>query len=380
MSLMAEMNRKALDLGLPLSVHLDLTYRCNERCIHCYLDHDDRGEMTTPEILDLLDQLADAGVFFISFSGGEVFLRRDFFQIVEHARKLLFNVKVKTNATMIHENEAARLRQLGVEQIQISIYSHRPEVHDAITKLPGSLARTIRAIRFLKSQGLKVSISNVLMSGNFADQAGVVALAKELGVAYALDPTITPKMDGDTSILALRIAGSELNQILHTEELVGNVEEFCAPPPPPDEDVMDGFPCSAGHTACYISPYGDLFPCVQFPLPSGNVRRQKFLDIWRHSPQLNEVRSIRARDLPTCSLCSHVGTCTRCPGLAYMEGNMRGPSTADCEKSFERTGIPSANMLNRTRARAAGSLIQIQPLAECTNLRSFSPETDQLSA
>lgn len=379
MSLLAEMNQKALVLGTPLSVHFDLTYRCNEDCIHCYLDHDDHGEMTTTEILAVLNQLADAGVFLISFSGGEVFLRRDFFQIVEHARKLLFNVKVKTNATMIHEKEAARLRQLGVEQIQISIYSHRREVHDAITKLPGSLDRTIRAIRFLKSQDLKVSISNVLMAGNFADQAGVIALAEDLGVAYTLDPTITPKMDGDRSILALRIASSELKQIFQNEELVGNVGEFCAPPPPPGEDVMDGLPCSAAHTSCYISPYGDVFPCVQFPLPSGNVRQQKFLDIWRDSPQLKDVRSIRARDLPTCSTCSHVGTCTRCPGLAYMEGNMRGPSTADCEKSFQRTGIASANMLMR-QTRSAGPLIQIQSLPGSGPIPALSGENIQLTA
>jgi radical SAM protein with 4Fe4S-binding SPASM domain len=99
---------------------------------------------------------------------------------------------------------------------------------------------------------------------------------------------------------------------------------------------------------------------VQFPLPSGNVRRQRFADIWQNSSQLKEVRSIRARDLPTCSTCAHVGTCTRCPGLAYMEGNMRGPSTADCEKSFQRTGIPSANMLSRAHVTSAAPLIQIQ--------------------
>jgi len=368
MTLLSEMNQKALDLGVPLSAHLDLTYRCNERCVHCYLDHDDHGEMTTAEIADLLVQLADAGVFFLSLSGGEVFMRRDLFEIIEKARQLLFNVKVKTNGVMIGKGEAARLRRLGVEQIQISVYSHRPEVHDAITKLPGSLARTIRAIRFLKSEGLKVSVSNVVMNANLADQSGVMMFAQELGAEYTLDPTITPKLDGDRSILALRIPGAELRQIFHNPELVGNVEEFCAAPPPPGEDIMEGFPCSAGHTACYISPYGDVFPCVQFPLPSGNVRRQRFLDIWRHSPQLREVRSIRAKDLPTCSTCAHVGTCTRCPGLAYMEGNMRGPSTADCEKSFLRTGIASANMLARGYTGAAGTLIQIQPLADLSYL------------
>ena len=219
----------------------------------------------------------------------------------------------------------------------------------------------MEAIRFLTAQGLKVVIANVLMTANMRDHAGVQALARELGVPYTLDPTITPKMDGDTSILNLRIPGSELGAVFRNKSLVGDVEQFCAPPPVPDEDAMEGYPCSAGHTLAYISPYGDVFPCVQFPLPSGNLRRQRFIEIWRNSSELNEVRAIRARDLPVCSTCSHVGTCTRCPGLAYMEGNMRGPSTADCEKSFQRTGILSANMLRKDRNNAAiVPLIQIQ--------------------
>ena len=361
MSLLQEMNQRALELGVPLGVHLDVTYRCNERCIHCYLEHDDHGEMSTAEIKDVLDQLAAAGTFFLTLSGGEVLMRRDFFEILEHARRLLFNVKIKTNGVMIRRQEALRMRELGVEQVQISIYSCRPEIHDAITKLPGSLKRSVEAIRFLKSQGLKVTIANVLMTANLGEHAGVQALAAELGVSYSLDPTITPKIDGDTSILGLRISATELSEVFHNKNLVGNVEEFCAPPPPAGEDILGGLPCSAGHTAAYITPYGDVFPCVQFPLPSGNLRRQKFIDIWRDSPALHDVRSIRAKDLPVCSTCSHVGSCTRCPGLAYMEGSMRGPSTADCEKSFHRTGIPSANMLQKTRP--TGPLIQIQPLA-----------------
>ncbi|HKS74980.1 MAG TPA: SPASM domain-containing protein, partial [Terriglobales bacterium] len=147
----------------------------------------------------------------------------------------------------------------------------------------------------------------------------------------------------------------------HNKNLVGDVEAFCAPPPPLGDDAMESVPCSAGHTAAYITPYGDVFPCVQFPLPTGNLRRQRFLDIWQNSPELKDVRSIRAKDLPVCSTCSHVGTCTRCPGLAYMEGNMRGPSTADCEKSFQRTGIPSANMLRRAALGSPGPLVQIRP-------------------
>jgi radical SAM protein with 4Fe4S-binding SPASM domain len=374
-ALMQEMNAKALRLGIPLSVQLDLTYRCNERCVHCYLDHDDHGEMTTPEIRSLLDQLAEAGVFFLTMSGGEILLRKDFFDILNHARALLFCVKLKTNAILIRERQAERIRSLGVDSIQISIYSHRPEIHDAITKVPGSLKRSVDAIRFLRAQGLKVIIANVLMLQNIQDYPGVKALAADLGVAFTIDPTITPRMDGDRSILSLNINQDSLRKVFRDEALVGDVQEFCAPPKQADEDDLDGLPCSAGHSACYVSPYGDVYPCVQFPLPSGNVRRTPFLDIWRHSDQLNEVRSIRTRDLPSCSQCVHVVACTRCPGLAYMEGNMRGPSSQDCEKSFAKTAIPSRNLLSRKPRWEP--LVHIQSAKELMTQRAVSPTPAQ---
>jgi radical SAM protein with 4Fe4S-binding SPASM domain len=103
---------------------------------------------------------------------------------------------------------------------------------------------------------------------------------------------------------------------------------------------------------------------VAFPLPTGNVRTQKFLDIWNDSPEMNDVRSITMSDLPTCSTCSHGKSCTRCPGLAYLEGNMRGPSSQDCEKSFARTGVVTSGMLSKLSggATAPAGLVQIQGL------------------
>jgi radical SAM protein with 4Fe4S-binding SPASM domain len=360
MSLMQQMGERALQLGVPFSVHLDLTYRCNEQCVHCYLDHNDHGEMTTAEIKQLLKEMAAAGVFILTFSGGEIFLRKDFFEILEYARELTFCIKLKTNAVLIDEERAARLRNLGVQSIQISIYSHRPEVHDAITKVPGSLKRSIKAIRFLKSQGLRVVMANVLMTQNRNDYHGTEALARELGAEYTMDPTVTPMMDGDRSILDLNVGEATLHGLFRDESLVGNVEEICAPPRPANEDDLESLPCSAGHTACYISPYGEFYPCVQFPLSCGNVRQRTFIDIWRDSEQLKEVRSIRLRDLSSCSQCAHGGSCTRCPGLAFMEGNMRGPSTQDCEKSFARTGIPSVNLLAKKDKSSLPRLVQIQ--------------------
>jgi MoaA/NifB/PqqE/SkfB family radical SAM enzyme len=138
-SLMREMGAKALKLGIPLGVQLDVTYRCNERCVHCYLDHDDHGEMTTAEIKDLLAQMADAGGLLPDPLGGEIFLRRDLLEIVEHARKLQFSVKLKTNAVMIRQAKAERIAALGVESVQISVYSHKRK---STTRSRSCLARS----------------------------------------------------------------------------------------------------------------------------------------------------------------------------------------------------------------------------------------------
>ncbi len=359
MSLMQELGARALRLGIPLGAQLDLTYRCNERCVHCYLDHDDHGEMTLAEITGLLDQLAAAGVFFLTISGGEIFLRPDLWDILEHARRLTFSVKIKTNAILIKETaQARRLADLGLESVAISIYSDRPEVHDGITLVAGSLERSLQGARLLRAEGIKVSFANALMKQNLDDYRAVKALAQEIGASYTVDPTITPMMDGDRSILDLNVAEEALRRVVHDIELIGpgdNVEEFCAPPAGPysAEDALKRIPCSAGHTACYISPYGDVYPCVQFPLPCGNVRKTKFADIWRNSPQFAEVRSITLGDLEGCSSCKNQPNCSRCPGLAYMEGNMRGPSTQDCEKSLARTGHESVNLKARKAELAA---------------------------
>jgi len=358
-SLMDEVTARALSLGIPFSLHLDVTYRCNERCVHCYLDHDDHGEMTTDEIKRVLQQAAATGTLILTLSGGEPFLRKDFFEILTYARSLMFAVKIKTNGMLIGPEQAERLRELHIGEVQISIYSHRADVHDAITKVGGSLDRSLKAIRFLRDQGLNTVISCPLMRANIVDYPQVQTLAAELGVKFTMDPTITPKMDGDASVVKHRIAQPDIARVFQDSTLVGDVNEFCRPSGPVTDDLLESVPCSAGHTSVYVSPYGDVFPCVQFPVACGNLRQQSLEDVWLHSKQMNQIRSIRVRDLHTCSGCNHVSGCTRCPGLAYMEGDMRGPSSADCEKSLIKAGL--AEMSSGPEV-AQAPLVQIQAL------------------
>jgi len=350
----------------PLSVHFDLTYRCNERCVHCYLDHDDHGELTTAECLKVLDDLASSGTLFLTFSGGEIFLRPDLYKILAAARRLHFDISLKTNALLVTAERAGRLRELGVRRVQISVYSDIPAVHDAITKVPGSLQRTLAAIPVLLEQGLQVKLACPLMKENLMAYRGVMALAEKLGVPYVLDLTITPMMDGSGGPLEHRASVSSLLPVLRDPVL-----HSCKPQMTPqaasamnsfqqaigsavssglESSAYEDLPCSAGHNSCYISPYGDVFPCVQLPQAAGNLRREKFDDIWYHAPQLERLRAIRESQLPMCSRCELRSYCERCPGLALMEGG-------DLLGAYER-----ACSLAEEKARLAGVVAPVSAL------------------
>ena len=350
----------------PLSVHFDLTYRCNERCVHCYLDHDDHGELTTAECLKVLDDLASSGTLFLTFSGGEIFLRPDLYKILAAARRLHFDISLKTNALLVTAERAGRLRELGVRRVQISVYSDIPAVHDAITKVPGSLQRTLAAIPVLLEQGLQVKLACPLMKENLMAYRGVMALAEKLGVPYVLDLTITPMMDGSGGPLEHRASVSSLLPVLRDPVL-----HSCKPQMTPqaasamnsfqqaigsavssglESSAYEDLPCSAGHNSCYISPYGDVFPCVQLPQAAGNLRREKFDAIWYHAPQLERLRAIRESQLPMCSRCELRSYCERCPGLALMEGG-------DLLGAYER-----ACALAEEKARLAGVVAPVSAL------------------
>ena len=356
MPLMDRLISRTVRKHQPLSVHFDLTYRCNERCVHCYLDHDDHGELTTAECLAVMEELAKAGTLFLTFSGGEIFLRPDLYEILAEARRLHFDISLKTNALLVTKERAARLREFGVRRVQISIYSDAPEVHDAITKVPGSLQRTLAAIPLLIEQGLQVKLACPLMRENLLAYRGVMALAEKIGVPYVLDLTITPMMDGNEGPLAHRVPVSSLlpvmqDPMLHackpqlSADAARAMEEYpaaigSAVSSGMESAAYEDLPCSAGHNSCYISPYGDVYPCVQLPQAAGNLRRERFSDIWYHAPQLERLRGIRESQLPVCSRCEIRDYCERCPGLALMEGgDLLGAYQRACELAEQKARL-----------------------------------------
>jgi radical SAM protein with 4Fe4S-binding SPASM domain len=297
--------------------------------------------MDTAEVKGVLDQLAAAGTLFLTLSGGEIMLRKDIFEIVAYARSLLFDVRLKTNGILIGESDADRFAEMGVRQVNISIYSHRPEVHDAITRVTGSFDRSIEAIRRLQSRGLTVEMRVSVFKGGADSYARLKALADDLGVRILFDATIAPRMDGGLAPVALNIDADAREEFYMDPAVTASLEDACAgPPTPAGEELLNGHSCGAGFTSCYITPQGDVTPCVTFPLVCGSLRQSNFLAIWKSAPFL-EIRGIRNRDLDTCGSCSSLSSCHRCPGLAFTEGNMRGASIQDCKNTYAQTKVPT---------------------------------------
>lgn len=321
--------------NVPLSVHVDLTMRCNELCVHCYRTVEDRPELSTAELEDLLDQLARAGTLYLTFSGGEIFLRRDLFTLIEHAKRRRFDVRLKTNALLVTEAAAARLHALGVRQVDVSVYSADPDVHDAVTKVPGSLARSLEGVVRLRDAGVRVKLNCPIMTVNVGGYRAVRALAERLGVPCGFDPMITARNDGDRAPVRLRVRGRDLLPIFRDPVVNPNPPRPAPVGAPAGRTDLDDVTCGAGHNAGYVSAYGDVMPCVALPIVCGNVREASFADIWSGSVKMREVRAIRIRDLPTCSRCAASRFCTRCPGQALIEdGDLYGPSRASCDHTL----------------------------------------------
>lgn len=343
---------KSVKLHIPLSVHIDLTMRCNERCVHCYRVIERRPELTTAEWTAVLGDVARAGTLYLTFSGGEVFLRNDLFRLIEQARRLHFDVRLKSNALRITADRAARLRALGVRQVDISIYSPDPAFHDWVTRVPGSFVRTLEGVAWLRDAGITVKLNCPLMKQNVGQYREIRALADRLGVLWGFDPMITARNDGNASPVALRITQKDLAQVLQDPIVnpgAGKPTPAECPPHRPDPDEI---PCGASHNACYISAYGDVMPCVALPIACGNVRDEPFAQIWHRSPEMVRVRAIRIRDLHTCSGCATARFCARCPGQALLEGgDLCGPSPANCEHALVSAQLAGSSAIPASMLR-----------------------------
>lgn len=329
-SLSGSLLEKAVRKKIPIAAHLDLTYRCNLRCIHCYVFGPDknRAELDTSEMKSILDQLANAGTLYLTLSGGEILVRKDFLEIASYARKLNFALRLLTNGTLINGETAGRIASLNPQLVGMSIYSANPIIHDRVTGQVGSLQKSLSAAAMLRERNVKVRFTTMIMKQNVNDYHSVYELAQRLGAEFRADHRIAPKPNKDTYIYpsGLCVDESDLYQVLSDPIFLGENEEEVEEPYP---GVFNIIPCGAGYITCCISPYGDVYPCVLLPINCGNIKEKPFIDIWKKSYWMRYIRSIIIPKLP-CSKCNLLKYCRPCIAFSYFDGDILKPSERVC--------------------------------------------------
>ena len=321
-TLLDHLYHKAAKRLIPISVFFEVTFRCNLRCIHCYVVNSDKNELSLDEIKQILDQISDLGCLFLTLSGGEILVRDDFFEIAAYARKKGLCLRLFTNGTLIDRDNISRIKELMPIAVEVSLYGACSPVHDSITQVRGSFNRTLNAITLLLESGIKTILKCSVMKNNVSELDKLIRLANKLGAAFKFDATIYPKSNGDKTPLAYQIYGKDLRRLIALQGFKKLSEQELR------KTIM---PCQAGHTSCRISPTGDVFPCVLLPLKLGSLREKSFHEIWNSSPRLNELRSLKKIELPRCANCSLINYCSRCPGLSYLEeGDISLPSSYNC--------------------------------------------------
>src|SRR3989441_10058244 len=224
-----QVHNQAAEKSKVVNAQIELTYGCNLHCVHCYTDCYNRPdllkqEMSYTEVTGILDQLYNEGCLWVCFTGGEIFVRKDFLDIYAYAKQKGFLITLFTNGTLFTEAIADYLKEHPPFSIEISCHAATEETFDQITQVKGSFQRFIKGIRLLVERGLPIKIKTKAMQLNKHELGQIKAFVEGLGTQFRLSTVIYPRLNGDLTPATYRLSPDE---IVALECQAGEPEERC---------------------------------------------------------------------------------------------------------------------------------------------------------
>jgi radical SAM protein with 4Fe4S-binding SPASM domain len=323
------MAQKSLKLLVPVGAAIELTQRCNLACFHCY--NFDRtqapkippNELQPEEILTVIRGLADLGILYLAFTGGEATLDHHLGHYVQLARSLHLWVVLKTNG-VAKPGVFRELARQGVNAIDVSLYGASPETHDAISRRPGSFQRTIEGMEEIASTQCQLRINFLVGAHATHEVPSILDLGEKFGGSFAIGFQFGKRYDGTTDSTSLTPDKEKLKGLYQADlgRFLGDAEHTYSAA------------CGCAVSNCAVASNGDVYPCIGAPIVSGNIRQQTIQDIWHHSPVFQSIRNLKATDYKTCYSCEDRAYCTRTSGDAFVNGgDFTGPDPMICEQS-----------------------------------------------
>lgn len=331
--MLSSLYRAAERKHVPVGCNIELLAPCNLACVHCYVTHSVKSALTLGVLERLFTDLAEAGSFSVTLTGGEIGLRRDLFEIIAAARRRYLQVRLLSSGTRWGPDEWHRLADLGVSSVRMSLYSSRAEVHDAVTQTPGSFERTVATALGLKERGVAVAFACPVMQLNVDDVGDLFSFADHLGVGLVIDPVISVTDNGGTAPTRTRASYDALRRMYADSRVRGRLQSI--DPCEPASDTRR--PCAVGQYAAFVRSTGDLYPCSRWATAAGNIVRERFIDLWRNSPVFRQARSLTLGDLTGCSSCSNRAHCHPCAAMNVQDnGSLERPAEAVCRTTAAR--------------------------------------------
>ena len=314
------------------SATFEMTYACNENCVHCYAHFP--GAVQAHRAIDFegyrkaIDELCEMGCMHLAFTGGDPYMHKEFPDVFFYARERGFVCDVYTNGLYLYENDELleRMAKARPRAFFISLYGSKADVHDSVTCRPGSFDKTIHVVKQLKKLNVPVVFNVMLLSINYFDLPNIIDLAKELGVEYRASMSLIMRNDGSDTPMDYFI-GDKTAIKTAISAIRGN---FFSIDVSASELERTEYMCGAGVTSISVDPEGQIHPCISLKSVLGSINDGTIRQAWSSPARRAVMESLRWDNTNECMTCKSRDFCPHCPGISQAEsGDIFACNTCD---------------------------------------------------
>ncbi len=307
-------------------------------CRHCYVPNSYRKktELKTKEIFSILGQLAETGCFYLGFTGGEPFMRKDIIDIFWYAKKKGFEIIIYTNGSLIDKKLADELCVLRPNKVDITIPAMSKGAFERITRNPGSHRKVFNAIDLLRKRGVNLGFKTCVLKENESEIQDIQKFAASLGALHRLDDMLSPRLDGSREpfryreVLKDNLVVSRKSYVLSGKLEIKSQIDCDSQTDNQRKQANNLFKCGVGRSQAAITPQGELKMCLMINYPKYNILTQNRLavsaanrtpqatlkEVWQKLKDL--VSSIKTDENYQCNTCNLYTYCKWCPAKGWL--------------------------------------------------------------
>lgn len=343
-------------------LHLEITMKCNERCLHCYLPNEikDKAEILSfNKIRSIINEFTQMGGKTIILSGGEPLLHPDFLDILKYCHLKQLDIAVFSNLTLFTEMHLRAFKDYAVKLVQTSIYSLDSSKHDFITQNKGSLKKTLQNLELLYKNNIHVQIACPVMKDNKDDIVELLKYARQKNIRLRTNALLLPQINGNRTFckgaeLTLEEKGCMICNLLeedleYTKDNLLKVDNYSAQIANETDRFLSSPRCNAGYQCC-ISTNGNVYPCPEWTtFKLGNIFEKSLYEIWNTSKELKSLIEVNQfKNFPRCIECEAIDFCKFCFNLNSTKGPFLCPHDDICKESFLTKELVEKNSIANT--------------------------------